>query len=213
MFRRVAAAEQIANATQDSEAALYPEPRLVPTWRGSPIGGTPQISMAAAATTIPVTNAATQVNSRRSFRNLDKAASPAPTLATHLSGVDLSRLYKIDHPRIFGAFTYWEEVEDAGEQEFEVLLWNSAPFRAGLPWSNESAKSRHCSANRKPGCFAPRPVLPNPKTVPLFGEVLHKCHMLGAVQGVVRDFPDPRPHPLPLKRPQTHPAPRHPMRK
>ena len=26
--------------------------------------------------------------------------------------------------------------------------------------------------NRKPGCFAPRPVLPNPKTVPLFGVLI-----------------------------------------
>ena len=107
------------------------EPRPVPTWRGSPIGGTPQISMAAAATAIPVTNAATQVNSRRSSRNVGQGSLPGPyaSRASKRSG-PIPSVQNRSPAKNLGAFTYWEEVEDAGEQEFEVLLCNSAPFRA-----------------------------------------------------------------------------------
>jgi hypothetical protein len=57
------------------------------------------MSRLAAASTIPVTNAAKQENTRRSCRILIMAASPAPTLAVGPSGMANSRLYKIAHPR------------------------------------------------------------------------------------------------------------------
>ena len=83
---------------------------------------------AAAAITIPVTNAATQVNSRRSFRNLDKAASPAPTLAIGPSGVDLPRLYKIDHPANLWCLVMPSASErQAGDERRWWVRWKVAP--------------------------------------------------------------------------------------
>jgi hypothetical protein len=63
------------------------------------------MSRLAAASTIPVTNAAKQKNTRRSCRILIMAAfmaaSPAPTLVIGPSGMANSRLYKIAPPAIF----------------------------------------------------------------------------------------------------------------
>jgi hypothetical protein len=62
----------------------------------------PQMSSLAATSTIPVTNAAKQENTRRSCRILIMAASPAPTRPPDLAEWAKSRLYKIAHPAIFG---------------------------------------------------------------------------------------------------------------
>ena len=63
----------------------------------------PQMSSLTATSTIPVTNAAKQENTRRSCRILIMAASPAPTRPPDLAEWAKSRLYKIAHPAIFGA--------------------------------------------------------------------------------------------------------------
>jgi hypothetical protein len=61
----------------------------------------PQMSRLAAASTIPVTNAAKQKNTRRSCRILIIAAPRPRRWSPHLAEWANSRLYKIAHPVIF----------------------------------------------------------------------------------------------------------------